>query len=120
MIKMNKKSMSVAECFDDFISYCKACNYFEFTVKFYKNTFHRFTLFYDISVDVCGISQKDVWEYINHIKKKGVSETTLHTYIRGLKTILRYFMREGYINEFHVSLPKKGETLKETYTEEEI
>jgi integrase/recombinase XerD len=44
----------------------------------------------------------------------------MNTYLRALRTLLYYFMAEGYTREFKIGLAKEEKSIKETYTEEEL
>lgn len=49
-----------------------------------------------------------------------IRDITINTYLRGLKTILYYFMKLGYMDEFHITMIKYDKPIIEVYTEEEV
>lgn len=53
-------------------------------------------------------------------EKKTVNEQTIRSYFSGLRVFLYYCMREGYIENFKIVLPKAAKVIKATYTDEEL
>lgn len=120
-IKMNiNNSVTAEEGFNIFLNHCKAKNYSDYTIKFYKNTIHNFSLFYNSHNELDNINKSVVEEYIVYLKNKELSDVTIATYIRGLRTILYYLMEEGIMSYFKIGLPKVDEKIKETYTDDEL
>lgn len=49
-----------------------------------------------------------------------VTETTIYTYTRDLKTLMYFFMQQDYIPTFKIKLPKVDAQVVETYTDGEL
>lgn len=113
-------SLSINEGFQIFLNECRAKNYAKHTIVFYENTIHNFSLYHDISEQLDTITKELVNSYIIYLEKKGIKDTTISTYIRGLRTILYYLMKEQLMDSFKISLPKVDEKIKETYSPFEL
>lgn len=114
------KNMSIEDGCTAFLNQCKARNYSKYTIKYYENTIHNFSLFYDISNSLKTISKRKINEYGAYLRSKNLSDETILTYIRGLRTILYYLMDENLMDSYKIELPKVEEKIKETYTEREL
>jgi integrase/recombinase XerD len=67
------------------------------------------------------IKQNTVDKFVRDCKDKlDINSQTLFTYTRDLKTILYYFMRMDYVNEFKIKLPQVDKKAIETYTDAEL
>jgi integrase/recombinase XerD len=55
-----------------------------------------------------------------HLRKKNLADKTLKTYMGGMRTILYYFMEQGYIEHFKISMPKVDTPIKNVYTTGEL
>lgn len=114
------QNMTVKEGAEEFLETCKALNYSPFTVTYYRNTLHNFSLFYDLENDLSTIDLKLVKKYETCLVERGLSGKTVKTYITGLRTILYYFMKEGWLEPFHIPAPKIDEKIKDVYTDDEL
>ena len=104
----------------EFMNFCTASNYSPSTIKYYQNTAHNFSLFLGLDNPITILDKRLMLEYQAHLTKKKLADKTIKTYITGMRTILHYFMDEGYINEFHIVAPKSDQQIKETYSQEEL
>ena len=114
------ENLSIAEGFEMFINDRVAKNYSDYTIKFYKNTIHNFSLFYELSNLIESLNKHVLNQYVIYLRQMNLSDATISTYIRGLRTILYYFMDEEFLPRFKIPLPKSEEKIKETYTKEEL
>lgn len=95
--------MTIEESFNLFIQYTKSyCA--KDTIAYYRNCLHLFEKFLDecnISdqIDIREIDRKLLVEYIVYLRNRDISDTSLRSYIRGLKVYLRYLFYEKYIPE---------------------
>lgn len=117
---ISTENMTIAEGFEMFISDRMAKNYSDYTIKFYKNTIHNFSLYYALSNLIESLNRHILNQYVIYLKKLNLSDATISTYIRGLRTILYYFMDEEFLPRFKIPLPKSEEKIKESYTKEEL
>lgn len=114
------ENLSIAEGFEMFINDRVAKNYSDYTIKFYKNTIHNFSLFYELSNLIESLNKHVLNQYVIYLRQMNLSDATISTYIRGLRTILYYFMDEELLPRFKIPLPKSEEKIKESYTKEEL
>jgi len=115
------KDMKVQEAYEKFIRIKKAKNLAEDTIKHYAVGYRYFSEFFDVSCPCTDISIDTYYEYIEYLQKnKNANSVTMNTYLGALRTILYFFMEEGYINHFDIKLLKKEKQIKETYTDKEL
>lgn len=121
-IRMNYESadMTFNDCFNKWIKFCKANNYAQQTITYYENTVHVFNKFYDKQRRVSDINEDLIQDYIIHLRESDVKDTTIKTYMGGLRTVLYYFMKCGWIVPFKVTVPKTVKRIKDIYTDEEL
>ena len=121
-ITMDRTSnKTVQEGYDRYIRLKKLANLSEETIRDYETCFRYFARFYDPSQSCSSITRDTVYDYIEHLQKNtNASPITINTYLKGLRTLLYYFMEEGYTKRFKIQLLRVEKPVKETYTEEEL
>ncbi len=113
--------ITIDEGFNLYLNQCRARNYSEYTIKFYQNNIHNFSMFMDLQNKLSNVNRKLTMEYVSYLRgNRQLSDATIQTYVRALRTMLYYLMEEGYLEHFKIELPKADETLKETYTDSEL
>lgn len=114
--------LTLEKAFEEFIQMKTVMNSSPETIKYYNGIFRYFTEFFGENRLCTEVNERVVIDYLMYIKthKPDVSEKTVCTYIRGLRAILYFMMKSGYVENFKISLPKTQETIKETYTDNEI
>lgn len=124
MIQMQKKLLSLEDGLEEFKTECKVKNLSNDTIGYYEENFGYFTVFLngtfenlDIKND---ITKQTVKDYIVYMKAKELKETTINIRLRGIRSILYYFMENNYVDTFKIQLLKQDETIPEVYTDEEI
>ena len=113
---------TIKEAFDDFITIKKALNKSEHTIKDYENSYKFFVEFFGEDRLCNEIHDKTVFDYLIYMKKNKphLKEQSVLTYIRQLRTLLKFFMENGYTEYFKISLPSAEEPIKGSYTDEEV
>lgn len=120
-IKENSRLMSMAEVQTEFEAYKKSRGVRQTTIRFYDNTLDAFYKFKDYKDPVSSITEDTISDYIQYCRDvRGNKENTISTYIRGLRTVLYYAMKKGYMEGFKIRLPAPDLTPKETYDLEEV
>lgn len=121
-IKMNKKNneKTFEEGFKEFINYCKVKNLATDTIRFYDGCFNSFTSHVDKNTLIKEIASKTVDGYILYLYGRGIRSVSTNTYIRGIRTILYYFMKLEYLKEFKINIIKSEKKVKEIYTDAEL
>jgi len=68
------------------------------------------------------ITEDTYYNYIEylHQTKPHLKSATERSYLTGIRAILYYGMKKGYIQQFAVQLPKMDEVVKDTYTDAEL
>lgn len=114
-------SMTFQEGFSEFVYSCKAQNLREGTIKHYEQGYKSITRYFDKDIPIEDINKVTVDDFIIKCKDNpAIGEQSLYTYLRDLKTMLRFFMKNGYLNSFDIPLTKVNKTPIETYSESEI
>jgi len=112
---------TVQEGYDRYIRLKKLANLSEETIRDYEVSFRYFTRFFNPSRPCSDITKDTVYDYIEHLQQNtNANPTTINTYLKGLRTLLYYFMGEGWISKFKMELLRVEKNVKETYTEEEL
>lgn len=123
-LEMNRKTeeKTFEEGYKEFINYCKIRNLRPATIKHYDDI-TNYTIYHFLTKDfpIKKISSKTVEEFILFCKeRKSQNDVTINTNLRALRAILYYFMKLGYMKEFHISEIKVDKEIIETYTDTEI
>ncbi|WP_459481436.1 tyrosine-type recombinase/integrase [Clostridium saccharoperbutylacetonicum] len=120
-IDINTKDMTFDKGYEEFIFNCRARNLRPATIQFYDNLMRTVYKFIDPKEPIKNITQNTVDNFIISCKNElNIKDVTIHTYLRGLKTILYYFMKLGYMEQFHIALIRYDKPIIETYTDYEI
>ncbi len=118
-LKINTEK-SIAEGFDEFIDRCISKNLRPATLKHYTYGWKQISRYIDVNIKIRSISKKTFNDVIVAMKRDNITNQTLYTYARDLKTILYFFMEQDYMERFKVELPKVDTKPIEPYTEEDI
>ena len=100
----------------------KSQNLADETITYYENVRKSFIDFWP-GDNLCEeITKETVEDYIHFLKSKTppISSITINSYLRGLRTILYFFMEHGYTRDFKISLIRAEKAVKITYTDEEL
>lgn len=116
------EDLTLEKAFEEFIQMKTVMNSSPETIKYYNGIFRYFTEFFGENRLCTDVNERVIIDYLMYIKthKPNVSQKTVCTYIRGLRAILYFMMKSGYVENFKISLPKTEETIKETYTDNEV
>lgn len=122
-IKMQQKEFNktLNEAFKDFYKHCRVKNLSERTLDYYEECFEVFIKFYGQSNLLEEITENTVNDYILYLKNNTKSNSiSINNRIRGIRVILYYFMKLGYMETFKIQLIKAEKRVKETYSDEEL
>lgn len=118
--KPNAK-ITVQEGYEKFIRIKKTENLSPETIRWYNECYRYFSEFVDVTQPCSTLTKDNFYEYIEYLQEnKEAKPTTMNSYLRAVRTILYFFMEEGYTQKFKLKLLKVEKTIKETYTAEEI
>lgn len=102
-------SVGLADAYTDFVLSRQAMQCTKATLDFYKYTAERFLAWAE-GQGVSTPSQIDsplVRHYLAELAEQGKQDTTLHDHARAIRTLLRFWNTEGYIEKVvHVAMPR--------------
>lgn len=119
-ITMNgHNGQSVAEVFQDFIFAKTAEGVSDITIRNYHQHLHNISKYLDIEMSMRSLSKRDLEDMICAMRAAGLAHNSISTYVRVLRTFLNWCQKEGRAN---LTIPnmKDKETVKETYSDEEL
>lgn len=119
-INMSIDPMTIQEGFDAFYVEKKANNNSENTLYYYESIMRRLSYFHPLDSPIESITDDVVKHYMIYLKESGISDRTVQTYIKGLRAVVYYFMKRGWLAHYQVSLPQATKKLKEIYTDDEL
>lgn len=112
---------TVEQAFEEFLKYCKIKNLADHTISYYQRCNDKFIDFIGEGEPTNNITNDVMGDYILSLKDDtNLNDITINTHIRGMRAILYYFMKLGYMDKFTVQLIKAEKPIKETYTDSEL
>lgn len=121
LVKFELENITFDTGYDEFIMYCKSRNLRPATIEHYDNTINIIYKFIPPKTPIGSITSDTVDKFILWCKTTlKIKDITIHTYLRGLKTVLYYFMKMGYMDKFHIEMIKYDKPIIETYTDAEV
>lgn len=114
-----KTDLSVNDAFDSFILSKRAQGITNKTVETYKGHLRCISHHLNIFQPLSNISRKEYDLMIISMKESGLSTNSIASYVRTLNAFLSWARREG-LTDLSVPRFKNEETVKETYTDEEL
>lgn len=123
--KIKRKSytdFTIEEVFDLFRTEKLAYGITEKTINNYYDSLKRFNQVLDLNnPKLIEISKKDIITFIYEMNEAGVKPVTVNHYLRELRAFFNWCFSENYIDEkIEIKLIKSQESVKETYTEDEL
>lgn len=119
-IKMfGQSGRSVEEVFADFVLAQTANGLSEVTIRNYKLHLHSISKHMDITQPMDALTNRQLEEMIVSMRRSGLAHNSISAYARVFRTFLNWCKREGIAN---LTMPKISdrETVKETYSDEEL
>lgn len=114
-----QESASVEERFQQFLSASAARGLSDKTLKTYQTHFHCISKHLDTSAPLSSLTKTDMENMIASMRASGLSANSISSYIRAFKSFLAWCSDEGYAS-FSIPSFKPKDTVKETYSDEEI
>lgn len=114
-----RKGRAFSEVFGEFITAQTAKGVGEITIRNYHQVLHNITRFFDVETTMEDLSKKQLDEMVVEMRKAGLAHNTIATYMRIVRTFLNWCGRENIV---HITVPniKEKETVKDTYTDDEV
>lgn len=116
---MSVEAPSLYDVFPRFVAAKIAEGVSEKTAKMYQQHLHCISKHLDLSVPLSSLTQDDINRLIVSMRRSGLAHNSISSYARVLRTLLKWCREQGYTN---ISVPpiKDKETVKETYTDDEL
>ena len=107
--------------FEEYILDCKARNLREGTINHYRESVKQIYKRIPPDTPISSLNQQTMKNfYIALRDDPNLNEVSMGTYARDLKTLMRFFMKCGYIPHFEIQLPKADKAPIQTYTDDEL
>ena len=118
-IMRNSSNLTVEEAFSNFLFSKSAQGVTEKTMEGYKVHFHSIAKHLDTSTKLSSLKKEDLNRMIVSMRLSKLSQNTIASYVRIFRVFLSWARTEGLCS---INLPKykTEETVKETYTDEEL
>lgn len=114
-------ALTVDEAFDIFIQKAEVRNLSERTIKTYKNHFMIFCKSVDRDKIMEQVDIDVVDDFVLYLKENSnANDITIASYLRTIRSFLYWAMKEGYVANFNIPIPKTEKKVKETYSQEEL
>lgn len=118
-LKFNENK-TISEGFEEFIYRCNYNNLRSATLKHYKESWKQISKCIDVNMDINLITEKIFNDTIINLKGSNRNSQTVYSYARDLKTVINFFIKQGYLNYLKMELPRVDHKPIEPYTDEEI
>ncbi len=90
------------------------------TIEFYEVLYKVLPKFTSIDEPVTKIDSAFSDTYILWLQSRGTANATVITYVRMFRAFVYFLMEKEWIDRFKVSLPRKTQTMKQIYTDDEL
>ena len=115
-------TITFKEGFEEYILNCKARNLRAGTIKHYNDSIKQIFKYIDPDMPIGEMDKNTVSNFIVELRDNEAisSDVSLYTYSRDLKTLMYFFMEQGYLPHFKIQLAKADKKPTETYTDAEL
>ena len=110
---------TVEEVYQHFILAKTAEGVSDVTIRNYHQHLHNISKYLDIEQPMAALSKRDLERMVCEMRAAELAHNSISTYVRVLRTFLNWCQREGQANLIIPNMKDK-ETVKETYTDEEL
>lgn len=120
MLQIKISLPSTEEALENFLLQCEAKNLSFRTINNYRARGRKFISFIGEDTPIDEIKKDMITKYIIMMKQTGDKDRTINSDLSAIRTILYYWMEEGYVKYFKIQLMKIDKEIKDVYTEEEL
>jgi len=107
--------------FKEYILDCKARNLRDGTIHHYQESIKQIYKRIPPNTPISSMNKQTMADfYIALRDDPNLNEVSMGTYARDLKTLMRFFMKCGYIPHFEIQLPKADKAPIQTYSDDEL
>ena len=114
-----QESASIEERFQQFLSASAARGLSDKTLKTYREHLRCISKHLDIPAPLSSLAKSDTESMITSMRASGLATNSISSYVRAFKSFLTWCNEEGYASIALQSFKPK-DTVKETYSDEEI
>lgn len=117
-----KQNDTIENSFENFMIYNRTRNLAKHTLLYYERCFKMFDRFYDTKKPCATINEQVVENFIIFLREynNSISDITVNTYLRGIRAIIYYFIKQGLTAKFEIKLARADKPIKEVYTDDEL
>ena len=108
-----------SEVFENFVISQTARGISDITIRNYRQHLHSISKHFDIDAPFEEITKRQLDEMIMSMRSSGLAHNSIATYVRMLHTFFNWCNSEG-LTTLNISNIKEKETVKETYSDEEL
>ena len=119
-LQKSTAGVTINSGFEQFIRVKRNMNLSEDSIKCYQEAIKHFTAFFNAENYCYDVTPDVIEDYIAHLKSRGISSVSVNTYLRGLRSVLYFFMEREYMPKFKVKLIRQEKKVKNTYTDAEL
>lgn len=122
LIKLtNNTNMVYKELHSMYINRCIVNNISPYTIKSYNYGYNEFNFFTDLEILNCkDIDENLINDYKLFLMDRKLCDTSIHTYVKSIRVIIKYGQSLGYIPTFVISNVRVTEKIKVIYTVQEL
>lgn len=117
--RYSTQNASIEERFQQFLTAASAQGFSEKTIQVYGTHLLSIAKHLDVEKPLSALTKTEVDEAITSMRKAGLSPNSISSYMRVFKSFLSWCRDEGYTG-LMIPAYKPKETIKETYTDEEL
>ena len=117
--RYSTQNASIEERFQQFLTAASAQGFSEKTIQVYGTHLRSIAKHLDVEKPLSALTKTEVDEAITSMRKAGLSPNSISSYMRVFKSFLSWCRDEGYTG-LMIPAYKPKETIKETYTDEEL
>ena len=111
--------LSINEVFPRFVAAQTARGVSDKTISTYRSHLRCISRHMDLSTPFSELTQADMDNLIVSMRKSGLAHNSISSYARVLRTMLKWCRSQGY-TDLYLPPMKDRETVKETYSDEEL
>ena len=115
----NLQEKTFKDVYDDFVKAKTAQGVTEYTIRNYHCHFKSIEKYIDVNMPFRELTKSKIDEMVIAMRQSDLAHNSIATYVRNLKTFLNWCNAEGLSN-LKINGIKEKETVKETYTDEEL
>lgn len=120
-IKMNHAQMTMREVYNLWLTSCKTRGAASATIKTYQEHLNSLGKYFDVTKPFSAITQETIDSLVADMRdSQALSDSSISSYTRTLRTFFNWCNSGSYVTGVKVVQYKAQETVKETYTDEEL